>query len=67
MNKGKILIVDDSFTQASKFKTILEEAGYATDIANDGVEAIDYLNSDKSLPNLILADIVMPNMDGIEL
>ena len=63
----RILVVDDSPTQVSKFKALLEEAGYSVDIANDGVEAMDYLNSGKPLPSLILTDIVMPNMDGFDL
>ena len=67
MYNEKILIVDDSSTQASKFKAILEDAGYSADIANDGVEAMNYLNSGNPFPNLILSDIVMPNMDGFEL
>ena len=62
----KILVVEDSPTQVLKIKLLLEEEGYFVVTANDGVEAMDYLNSDKPLPNLILSDIVMPNMDGFE-
>ena len=67
MNQKRILVVDDSLTQALVFKAFLDDAGYYVDITNDGVEAIDYLNSEKFMPDLILTDIIMPNMDGFEL
>lgn len=59
-----ILIVDDSRTFVYTFKTLLEAAGYQTLTAADGLEAV--ATAMASLPDLILMDIVMPNMNGFE-
>lgn len=59
----KILIVDDSPVVRSFHINILKTAGYRTEGAADGVEALE-----KSLEtpyDLILCDINMPNMDGL--
>lgn len=58
---AKILIVDDN-------PKYLEEAlpmyGYNVAVAHDGVEALKILGKDYSTINLILLDVMMPNMDG---
>ena len=58
---AKILIVDDN-------PKYLEEAlpmyGYNVVVAHDGVEALKILSKDYNTINLILLDIMMPNMDG---
>ena len=65
---SKVLIVEDSKTQQIKLQLLLESAGFAVEIASDGREAIEYLQNNKnSLPDLVITDIVMPEMDGIEL
>ena len=59
----KILVVDDSPVVRSFHINILKTAGYKTDGAADGVEALE-----KSMTkpyDLILCDINMPNMDGL--
>jgi len=61
----KILIVEDSTTQAIKLKYILEQNGYAADIVTTGKEALSFLASHR--PDLIISDVVMPEMDGFEL
>ena len=59
-----ILIVDDSRTIVHAFKTILQTAGYQTLAALDGLQAVTAAKA--RLPDLILMDIVMPNMNGFE-
>jgi twitching motility two-component system response regulator PilH len=59
-----ILVVDDSRTIVHAFKTILETAGYQTLTALDGLQAVSTAKT--RLPDLILMDIVMPNMNGFE-
>lgn len=65
---GKIiLIVDDSSTMRKIVNRSLRQAGLEFDTvleAGDGQEAMDMLANEK--PDVILSDINMPNMDGIE-
>ena len=61
----KILIVEDSLTQAERLKYILEKNNYSTEIANNGEAALELLEISK--PDLIISDIIMPKMDGYQL
>jgi len=69
MNKqSHILIVEDSLTQQTKLQLMLESENFVVSVASNGMEALNSLeNNSLSLPDLVLADIVMPEMDGIEL
>ncbi len=65
-NKGlEILIVEDSPTQANQLKYILERNGFHVYVAGNGKEALVMLAERK--PELVLSDIVMPEMNGYEL
>ena len=64
MNKDKILIVDDESDIALILKLQLEDAGYSTVRARDGVEALECLARTKF--ELVLLDIKMPRMDGMQ-
>jgi PAS domain S-box-containing protein len=64
MEKNKILIVDDEPDIALILKLELEDAGYLTVAARDGVEALDFLGRESFA--LVLLDIKMPRMDGME-
>ena len=58
---SKILIVDDN----PKFlKDALPMYGYEVNVANDGLEALKILGDENSHYDLILLDVMMPNMDG---
>lgn len=61
----KIMIVDDSASMRQLIKFTLSGAGYDVIEAVDGLDAIKKLNG--HTVHLIIADINMPNMDGIEL
>ncbi|MEA3306829.1 MAG: response regulator, partial [Elusimicrobiota bacterium] len=61
----KILVVDDDGDLLALAEKILNNAGYKTDTASDGVEAI--IKISKNSYNLVLSDIDMPNLDGIQL
>ena len=63
--KIKILLVDDEKDLVDAVRSLLEERGYTIDYANDGIAALEIIKKDP--PDLILLDIVMPNMDGITL
>lgn len=61
----KILVVEDSLTQAVHLEALLAKAGYLVKVASNGQEAIEILSSWR--PDLVISDIVMPGMDGFEL
>jgi len=61
----KILVVEDSRTQAEYLRHILEKVGHRVVLAADGSEAMEQLAIDR--PGLVLTDIVMPGIDGYEL
>ena len=60
----KILIVEDDESQRILYHDELSEAGYEVMLAANGREALNQLDRDK--PDLIILDIVMPVMDGME-
>src|SRR5262245_26796283 len=60
----RILVVDDSEDIRDSFCLVLEEDGYEVLTASSGQEAIDKTRA--SRPDLILLDLVMPGMDGLE-
>jgi two-component system chemotaxis response regulator CheY len=61
-----ILIVDDSVLMLTSVKSNLEMAGFKVEAAEDGVKAMAKLKGGLK-PDLIITDINMPNMDGMEL
>ena len=60
----RILIVDDEPILTELLSTHLQDHGYTVSVANSSNEAMEKLNTK---PNLILLDINMPGMDGLEL
>ena len=62
----KILIVEDSPTQAFQLKFLLEENNFQVLDANDGFKALDLLKKNNDI-SLVISDIQMPGMDGFEL
>ncbi|MCB9989597.1 MAG: response regulator [Rhodospirillales bacterium] len=62
----KILLVDDDEFIRSMLVKYLTDAGYVIDQENNGADAFETLKSDSSY-NLLITDIVMPNMTGCEL
>ncbi len=63
--KKFILVVDDEYEVAMALATILEDEGYEVGLANDGQEAKVML--EKKRPDLILSDVMMPRLNGIQL
>jgi CheY-like chemotaxis protein len=60
-----LLLVDDSAVVRAKLRKLLEGAGYATEIARDGLEALARLQANTYA--LMITDMEMPNMDGVAL
>ena len=65
MNKGKILVVDDEEAIREVVSTMLEAQGFECSTAGNGRLAKAYL--EEHTPDLVLSDMVMPEMDGIRL
>lgn len=61
----KILVVEDNRELSNLFCKVLTREGYTTLGAQDGIEALDILEDE--YVDLIISDIMMPRMDGIEL
>jgi CheY-like chemotaxis protein len=64
MAAGAILVVDDDIVVRNMVREVLMDHGYSVWVAENGVEALDLLQ--QLTPDLILLDIAMPQMDGIE-
>ncbi|MGI8584819.1 MAG: response regulator [Thermoleophilaceae bacterium] len=62
--RGSVLVVDDEPTIAEVVCRYLERAGYATRVAGDGREAL--LLADDEQPDLVVLDIMLPGIDGLE-
>ena len=62
----KILVVDDSITMVMSLKTTLSMNGFEVETAGNGQAALDKLIAGLR-PNLLLTDINMPVMGGLEL
>ena len=61
----RILIVDDERQITRVLRTSLQSSGYEVTVANNGLEAFDLFAS--IAPDLIITDLAMPGMDGIDL
>jgi len=65
MDNVRILIIEDSLTQALRLQDSLEKHNYETKIANNGKAGLDLLIEHPY--TLVISDIIMPEMDGYEL
>jgi len=62
--RGTILVVDDEVRMAQLLADYLAEQGYRVVVAHGGIEALAKLDLEK--PSVILLDVRMPGMDGVE-
>ncbi len=60
----KVLVAEDTKSNLMFLKACIEKAGFDVITASDGIEAIEQF--DKHNPDLILLDVIMPGLDGIE-
>ena len=66
-SQGRVLLVEDNEQLRHHVGQLLSEAGYDIVEAGDGAEAVDLLDDDDAVPDLVLSDIKMPNLDGFQL
>ena len=62
--KKTIVVVDDEPGYCETIKDLLEDEGYAVEIATDGQAGLDLLRRLPARPCLLLLDLVMPRLDG---
>jgi CheY-like chemotaxis protein/cellulose synthase/poly-beta-1,6-N-acetylglucosamine synthase-like glycosyltransferase len=64
-NRGAILVVEDEERVMKLVTVALRRAGYTVTEATDGAQALDRLG--EATPDLIVSDVMMPNVDGLDL
>lgn len=62
--RGSVLVVDDEPTIAEVVARYLERAGYRTQVAGDGLEALRAAGEQR--PDLVVLDLMLPGLDGLE-
>jgi two-component system, OmpR family, response regulator MprA len=60
----RILVVDDDRAVRESLRRSLSFNGYSVNLAEDGVEALDAISSDR--PDAVVLDVMMPRLDGLE-
>jgi len=60
-----VLIVDDALSVRTSLLQLVQDAGFRAEAARDGIDAIDTLRTFR--PDVVLTDLEMPNMNGVEL
>ena len=60
-----VLVVDDALSVRNTLQQLVEDAGFRVQTARDGLEAIHAMHTFK--PQVVLTDLEMPNMNGVEL
>jgi two-component system, OmpR family, response regulator ResD len=63
-SRGSVLVVDDEPTITDVVSRYLQRAGYATHVAADGAEALSVAG--RTRPDLVVLDLMLPGMDGLE-
>ncbi len=66
-DRKQILVVDDSITVREMERKLLESKGYQVDVAVDGMDAWNLLRTTAKTYDMVVSDIDMPRMNGIEL
>jgi len=65
LDKFRILLVEDDLIQQKIFYELLVQEGYEVEVANNGADALLYVGKKKF--DIILSDVLMPDMDGFSL
>jgi len=62
----RILVVDDDAAVRESLGRALRLEGYEVELASDGAEALERLDANGDDPDLVVLDVLMPNVDGLE-
>lgn len=66
LNGKRVLIADDDMRNVFALTTTLQEYNMEIEIANNGLEAVEIVNNNPGKIDIVLMDIMMPEMDGYE-
>ena len=61
-----VLVVEDNANQRTLYAQELEDEGYRVLVAEDGRQALEILGGQQTAPDVVVLDICMPGMDGME-
>jgi two-component system, OmpR family, response regulator MprA len=61
----RVLVVDDDQSLRQAISRALELEGYCVESASDGAQALDFFDGERPTPDLVVLDILMPNVDGL--
>jgi two-component system response regulator MprA len=62
---NRVLVVDDDAALRSAMSRTLELEGYEVDLAEDGLHALSYFDEGAVQPDVVILDLLMPNLDGM--
>jgi two-component system response regulator MprA len=60
-----VLVVDDDVSLRRAVSRTLELEGYEVEVAEDGLRALEFFDDEKATPDVVLLDVLMPNLDGL--
>jgi two-component system, sensor histidine kinase and response regulator len=66
LNNLRVLVVDDNLVNQQVVRGVLKKKGIQVVLANNGIEAVNAISASDTIFDLILMDLEMPEMDGIE-
>jgi two-component system response regulator MprA len=62
---NRVLVVDDDAALRSAMSRTLKLEGYEVDVAEDGMRALSFFDQDAVQPDVVILDLLMPNLDGM--
>ena len=60
-----MLVVDDDVSLRRAVSRTLELEGYEVEVAEDGLRALEFFDDENATPDVVLLDVLMPNLDGL--
>jgi two-component system, OmpR family, response regulator MprA len=60
-----VLVVDDDVSLRRAVSRTLELEGYEVEVAEDGLRALEFFDDENETPDVVLLDVLMPNLDGL--
>jgi CheY-like chemotaxis protein len=62
----KVLIVEDEKALLESYAELVQAAGYEVEMAEDGYQGLDFLANNNGSVDIVLLDLMMPGVDGLE-